>query len=140
MPSFRSLLVCAAAIASTSLLLAGCGGGGSGVTTAAATAPPPPVSGGSSPTTPPVSATGRVTISWDAPTQNSDGTPLTNLSGYEIVYGQSATNLNQSVSVDDATATTYTISNLASGTWYFGVKATTTSSESDLSALASKTI
>jgi len=85
-------------------------------------------------------ATGRVTISWTAPTQNSDGTPLTNLSGYQIVYGQSQANLSQSVAVSDPTATTYTISNLASGTWYFGVVATTPTSDSDVSVLASKTI
>ena len=84
--------------------------------------------------------TGRATVSWTAPTQNSDGTPLTNLSGYEIVYGQSQGNLSQSVSVTDPTATTYTISNLGGGTWYFGVRATTPTSASDVSTLASKTI
>jgi Putative Ig domain len=85
-------------------------------------------------------ATGRATVSWTAPSQNSDGTPLMNLSGYQIVYGQSQSNLSQSVSVADPTATTYTISNLASGTWYFGVRATTPTSASDVSALANKTI
>jgi len=84
--------------------------------------------------------TGRATISWTAPTQNTDGTPLTNLTGYQVVYGQSADNLSEAVSISDPTATTYTISNLASGTWYFGVVATTPNTSSSVSTLASKTI
>ncbi len=84
--------------------------------------------------------TGRATISWTAPTQNTDGTPLTNLTGYQVVYGQSADDLSQSISISDPTATTYTISNLSSGTWYFGVVATTPATTSSVSALASKTI
>lgn len=84
--------------------------------------------------------TGRATISWTAPTQNTDGTPLTNLTGYQLVYGQSADDLSQSVSISDPTATTYTISNLGSGTWYFGVVATTQATSSSISTLASKTI
>ncbi len=85
--------------------------------------------------------TGRVTVSWTPPTQNSDGSQLTNLSGYQVVYGQSASNLSQSVSISDPTATTYTINNLTSGTWYFGVRASSAQAESDVSTpLASKTI
>lgn len=30
------------------------------------------------------SNTGTVTVGWDAPTENTDGTPLTNLSGYKV--------------------------------------------------------
>src|SRR5262245_53773176 len=32
-------------------------------------------------------ATGSVTLSWTPPTQNEDGSALTNLSGYEVRYG-----------------------------------------------------
>jgi hypothetical protein len=35
-------------------------------------------------------ANGSATLSWAAPTENMDGTPLTNLAGYQIYYGTSA--------------------------------------------------
>ncbi|HWG29750.1 MAG TPA: putative Ig domain-containing protein [Steroidobacteraceae bacterium] len=89
----------------------------------------------------PPPATGSATVSWVAPTTNSDGSPLTNLAGYTIHYGNSATALNQTVQVASAGAVSYVLSNLASGTWYFAVSAYTSSgSSSSLSAVASKTI
>jgi hypothetical protein len=33
---------------------------------------------------------GRATLSWTAPTENTDGTTLANLAGYRIRYGTSA--------------------------------------------------
>lgn len=86
-------------------------------------------------------ATGSATLSWQAPTQNEDGSPLTNLAGYRIAYGQSASSLSRTIDVTNAGLTTYVINNLTSGTWYFAVKAYTSSGvESDLSNVASKTI
>ena len=73
--------------------------------------------------------TGSVTIAWTAPTQNVDGSPLTNLAGYRIYYGTSASNLASMVTVPSSSATSYTISNLSSATWYFAVTSYTTSSE-----------
>ena len=66
---------------------------------------------------------GTATISWAAPTQNTDGSSITNLSGYVISYGNSASALTQSVTVSDPTATSYTVQSLAVGTWYFSVSA-----------------
>ena len=66
---------------------------------------------------------GSAAISWTAPTQNTDGTALTNLAGFRIVYGTSATALNQTVELSNPSLSTYTITGLASGTWYFAVKA-----------------
>lgn len=63
------------------------------------------------------------TIGWAAPTQNTDGSTITNLSGYVIAYGTSATALTQTITVTDPTATSYTVQNLAAGTWYFSVTA-----------------
>lgn len=89
----------------------------------------------------PPPTTGSATVSWVAPTTNSDGSPLTNLAGYTIHYGNSATALNQTVQVANAGAASYVLTNLASGTWYFAVSAYTSSgSSSSLSAVASKTI
>lgn len=85
-------------------------------------------------------ATGSATLSWMAPTQNTDGSALTNLSGYRIYYGTSATSLTQSVDLPNAGILTYVLGNLSPATWYFAVKAVAGGVESDLSNVASKTI
>ena len=85
--------------------------------------------------------TGSATLSWTPPTQNTDGTSLTNLSGYRIVYGRSSTTLDQLVQITNAGASAYTVSGLTSGTWYFAVKAYNASgTESSVSNVGSKTI
>ena len=85
--------------------------------------------------------TGTATLSWLPPTENVDGTPLLNLAGYRIYYGQDAATLNQSVTIDNASINRYVIENLTSDTWYFSIKAyTATGVESDYSAVASKSI
>ena len=84
---------------------------------------------------------GNATISWVAPTQNTDNSPLTNLKGFRILYGTSPSNLNLSQSVNSATARSATISALGAGTWYFAVRAVNTSNvESDNSTVVSRTI
>lgn len=67
--------------------------------------------------------TGSATLSWTAPTTNTDGSALTDLAGFVINYGTSATALTQQVSVSGASATSYTVTGLAAGTWYFAVAA-----------------
>ncbi len=85
--------------------------------------------------------TGNATINWLPPTQNSDGSALTNLAGIRIYYGTSSSNLSQSVQVAGTTQTSYTISNLASGSWYFGgVAYTTAGTQSAMSGIVSATI
>ena len=37
-------------------------------------------------------STGSVTLAWDAPTTNLDGTPLTALAGYKVYYGRTSAN------------------------------------------------
>jgi hypothetical protein len=86
-------------------------------------------------------ANGSATLSWTAPTQNTDGTALTNLTGYRIYYGTNSSSLTQSVTISTVGTTTYMIGSLGSGTWYFAIRAyNATGVESDLSNLASKTI
>jgi len=86
-------------------------------------------------------ANGGATVSWNAPTQNTDGSALTNLAGFNIYYGTSATTLSQSVQIASPGLTTYALGNLAPGTWYFAVNAyTAAGAESALSSIASKTI
>jgi hypothetical protein len=84
---------------------------------------------------------GSATLRWTAPTTNVDGSPITDLAGYRIVYGQSAGALSQSLTIASATITSASIENLSTGTWYFAVKAYTSANvESDLSNVAQKTI
>src|SRR5262249_17297543 len=86
-------------------------------------------------------ATGSVTLNWDAPTANTDNSPLTNLAGYRIAYGRSQTTLDQSINVTNPGLTTYVVPNLASGTWYFAMYAyNSTGAESDASNVATKTV
>jgi hypothetical protein len=88
-----------------------------------------------------VAATGSALLSWVDPTKNTDGSALTNLAGTNIHYGTSPSNLNQVVQVSGAGNSSYTISNLTAGTWYFGAAAYTTSGlEGMMSPIESKTI
>ncbi|HVF18510.1 MAG TPA: putative Ig domain-containing protein [Steroidobacteraceae bacterium] len=85
--------------------------------------------------------TGSATLSWQAPTQNTDGSALTNLAGYRIVYGTSQNSLNQVIQISSAGTTTYVVDGLTSATWYFAIKAySSNGTESANSGVASKTI
>lgn len=86
-------------------------------------------------------SSGSVTLSWTPPVSNTNGSVLTNLAGYRIVYGTSATALNQQIQITNASVSSYVISGLTRGTYYFAVRAyTSTGVQSDLSNVASKTI
>ena len=85
-------------------------------------------------------ALGSATLSWVAPTQNTDGTTLTDLAGYRIVYGTSASALSQSVQIANAGVTAYVL-DLVPGTYYFAIKAYSTSgAESETSNIVSKVV
>lgn len=90
----------------------------------------------------PVAApSGSATLTWLPPTQNTDGTPLTNLSGYEVRYGRDPDNLDQSVRLNNPSMSVYVLENLSPGTWYFAVAAVNDRGiASPLSNVASKTI
>jgi len=84
---------------------------------------------------------GTATLSWEAPTTNTNGQPLTDLAGYRIYYGTDANNLTASVQLRSIGLQTYVIDDLGAGTWYFAVRAyTNTGTESTLSQVVSKTI
>jgi len=82
-----------------------------------------------------------VTVTWSIPTQNTNGTPLVNLAGYSIYYGTGPNNLSQSAQITNPGATSYVLTNLAAGTWYFEVADYTTSGvESAFSKIVSTTV
>lgn len=84
--------------------------------------------------------TRSATLNWTPPTQNVDGSPITNLAGYKVLYGSSPGQYLQALSVPVATMTSVVIEALEAGrTWYFTVKAVNTSGvESDFSNEVSK--
>ena len=125
-----------------SLALVGCGGGeGTTVNPTSSTANEVGSTTTTTTTSTSTATTGSATVSWVAPTENSNGTALTNLAGFRIHYGTDSGVLNQVVDVDNAQATSYQVTGLSTGTWYFTVTSITTAgAESAPSTVASKTI
>jgi hypothetical protein len=80
-----------------------------------------PPTGSSPPPTSPTS--GSASLSWSVPTQNTDGTPLTDLAGYHIYYGTTEGVWTSTVTVMDASETSYIVSGLSHGTYFFTVAA-----------------
>ncbi len=79
------------------------------------------------------------TLTWDAPTTNADGTPLTDLAGYKVYYGTTSGNYTDVIDVGNVT--TYKVEGLQPGTYYFAVTAYDTSgNESNYSNEVSKII
>ena len=64
-----------------------------------------------------VNVTGALTLNWVAPTENVDGTPLTDLAGYRIYYGDSRRAYLNSADVNDSGATSYALT-VPSGSYY----------------------
>lgn len=86
-------------------------------------------------------ATGSAMLSWLPPTQNTDGSTLTDLSGFQVLYGRSPDQLDQTVTLKNSSLSSYLVENLTSGTWYFTVVALNSAGvSSPLSNIASKTI
>lgn len=89
-----------------------------------------------------VSSLGSATLSWTKPTTNTDGSSLTDLTGYKVYYGTSSTALTSSVSVTGGDTVTTTITGLTSGaTYYFAIASVSASGgEGDKSNVANKAI
>jgi hypothetical protein len=84
---------------------------------------------------------GSASLSWTAPTQNTDGSALMDLGGYRIYYGTSASVLNQVIEVPGRDTVDYAVDRLSSGSYYFAVKALSISgAESAMSAIREKAI
>jgi hypothetical protein len=86
-------------------------------------------------------ATNSVEVSWAPPTQNADGSTLTDLSGYNIHYGTQSGNYSDSVKVDNAGLTRYSLESLPKGTVYLAMTAVNAAgAESDFSKEVSVTV
>ena len=71
-------------------------------------------------TEPPVTGSGSVNLSWVAPVERTDGTALalSEIAGYTVYYGTSKGNYPDSLSVNDISATSVTVTDLPIGTYY----------------------
>jgi hypothetical protein len=134
-------LICAAMVGSLAIALAGCGddeSGAAGTGAATGTSTPPTTvadtapSGGSTSTTgsgsttaPPTStdSSSGITLAWVAPTENSNGTPISNLAGYKIHYGTASQDYTQVVSVSNPSLSRYVLDSLPSGTYFLAITA-----------------
>ena len=62
---------------------------------------------------------GSVTLTWTPPTENDDGTPLTDLAGYKLYWGTTPGVYTDSVTLDNPGLTSYVVEGLAPGTYEF---------------------
>jgi hypothetical protein len=75
-----------------------------------------------------------IELAWRQPLQNEDGTPLTDLAGYVIRYGEELGRYSSRIDIPNAGITRYVITGLAKGTYYFVLSSyNSTGFESDLS-------
>jgi len=79
-------------------------------------------------------------LAWDVPTQNTDGSTLTDLASYKLYWGTQSRQYPDSLPIGDP-ATTETVLELAPGTYYFAITALNTAGvESSYSNELSKVI
>jgi|GEM_PF-534180 len=87
--------------------------------------------------------TGTAKLSWVAPATREDGEGLTmgELDSYVISYGQDASDLSNTIEINDASTMEYTIDGLGAGEWFFSIQVIDTNGlASTPSELVSKTI
>jgi hypothetical protein len=86
-------------------------------------------------------ATGSAMLSWNPPTQNTDGSALTNLAGYRVYWGTSQNNLSNSVTLSNPGLSSYVVDQLTPATWHFALTAVNSAGvESAYSNTASKQV
>ncbi len=86
-------------------------------------------------------ALGVVTLSWVAPTQNSDGSPLMDLAGYNVYFRKDSGPFNQAVQLNNPGTTIYVVEQLSPATYTFRATAFNSAGiESSFSAEAVGTV
>lgn len=63
------------------------------------------------------------TLRWQAPTQNVDGSPLTDLAGYRVYWGTTSRSYDGSATIDSPTTTEWEAADLATGEYFFALTA-----------------
>jgi hypothetical protein len=86
-------------------------------------------------------ATGSMRLTWNPPTQNTDGSALTDLAGYRVHWGTSQDNYSSNVTIDDPGLSSYVVDQLTPATWYFSLTAINSAGlASGYSNVTSKTV
>ena len=95
-----------------------CGGGG---TDAVSGGPTAQNVGSPTQNTGPAGVTGSTTLNWTAPAARSDGSSLAlaDIGGYRIFYGSTSGSYSHQLDVTDPTATSFTLTDVPVGTYYF---------------------
>lgn len=84
-------------------------------------------------------AGGSMALRWAPPTENTDGTPLTDLAGYKVHWGPAEGTYTNSVTINNPGLSSYVVEQLTPATWYFTVTAINSDgAESGHSNVASK--
>jgi hypothetical protein len=79
-------------------------------------------------------------VNFTTPATNTDGTPLTDLASFKVLWGASASTLTNSKSVPSP-ASSYTVTGLGNGTWFFASRAVNAAGvESDNSNVVSAVV
>lgn len=66
----------------------------------------------------PAPMTGSITLNWTPPTENEDGSTLTDLARYRIHWGTTAGSYPNKIRIDNPGISSYVIDNLAPGTYF----------------------
>lgn len=83
---------------------------------------------------------GSAQLNWTPPTANTDGTPLKDLAGYDVLYGATCSTLGQTLTLNNSSLTGYVVP-LAPGSYCFAVEAfNVAGTRSDPSNTAQKTV
>jgi fibronectin type III domain protein len=83
---------------------------------------------------------GTATLTWRAPSTNTNGTVLTDLAGYKVYWGPAQGSYTNSYTVTNPGALTYTVKGLTAGRWYFVVAALAGGKESPPSNAVTKLV
>ena len=85
-------------------------------------------------------STGVVTLNWLPPTENTDDTVLSDLSGYKLYFGLSPSSLTTSITINNPGITTYLVENLNNNSVYYFTMTSINSSgiESEYSNVVTK--
>jgi hypothetical protein len=83
----------------------------------------------------------NVALEWRPPSENVDGSSLTNLKGYTLYYGQKSKTYTDSIKIDNPSVLNYVVEGLPKGTYFFVLTAyNTQGAESDYSDELSRTV
>jgi hypothetical protein len=82
-----------------------------------------------------------VALDWTPPSENVDGSPLTNLKGYTLHYGEKSKAYTNAIKINNPSVLNYVVDGLPKGTYYFAVTAfNSKGAESEYSAELIKTV